>query len=116
VANPTSLTGLSGEYYVGNRFKEYIVVYDVSDTKQRTKLYEALKDYGMMPIQKSVFWGRLLYPEMLSLSRMFQDMLEADGNDKAFITTGEFSKQIMRFGFGHKKEEFLDSETTVIDA
>ena len=38
-------------------FVQVIVGYDISDTKNRTKMFNDLKDVGLLPIQKSLFWG-----------------------------------------------------------
>ncbi len=35
------------------------VVYDVEDDRIRTRIFEACKDYGLEPVQYSVFWGSL---------------------------------------------------------
>ena len=35
------------------------VVYDIEDDRIRNKVYETCKDYGLKPVQYSVFWGKL---------------------------------------------------------
>lgn len=44
--------------YPGKRFQEYVVVYDISSNKERTKVDKVLKNYGFR-IQKSVFECKL---------------------------------------------------------
>ncbi|GAB5046629.1 CRISPR-associated endonuclease Cas2 [Thermodesulfovibrio sp. TK110] len=44
--------------YPGKRFNEYVVVYDISDDRERLKVDKLLKNYGFR-VQKSVFECRL---------------------------------------------------------
>lgn len=44
--------------YRGKRNKEYVVVYDISSDRERTKVDKILKNYGFR-IQKSVFECKL---------------------------------------------------------
>lgn len=44
--------------YPGKRNKEYVVVYDISSDRERTKVDKVLKNYGFR-IQKSVFECKL---------------------------------------------------------
>lgn len=38
---------------------KYIISYDISNTNNRTKLHKFFKENGLIPIQKSVFFGDL---------------------------------------------------------
>lgn len=44
--------------YLGKRFQEFVVVYDISSNKERAKVDKVLKNYGFR-IQKSVFECKL---------------------------------------------------------
>ncbi|WP_353684541.1 CRISPR-associated endonuclease Cas2 [Thermodesulfovibrio sp. 3907-1M] len=44
--------------YRGKRFNEYVVVYDISDNRERLKVDRILKNYGFR-VQKSVFECKL---------------------------------------------------------
>lgn len=44
--------------YPGKRNKEYVVVYDISDDRERTRVDKVLKNYGFR-VQKSVFECKL---------------------------------------------------------
>lgn len=72
-------------------YAEYLVSYDVQDTKARTALFNALKDVGLIPIQKSVFWGWLIPAECKMVQRLFRDKL--DTFDSAFIVPCKLSQQ-----------------------
>ena len=36
-------------------YTQVVISYDIADNKKRLKFYEVLKDFGLLPIQKSVF-------------------------------------------------------------
>ena len=40
-------------------YVKYLVCYDISNTRTRSKFFDFLKDLGLTPIQKSVFFGDL---------------------------------------------------------
>ena len=40
-------------------YAKYLVCYDIVDNKRRKRFSDALKDLGMVPMQKSVFYGDL---------------------------------------------------------
>ena len=72
-------------------YREYLVSYDIQDTKIRNKLFDALKDVGLKPVQKSVFWGWLSLPEYTMVKRLFRDRLKKA--DSAFIVPCKLSQQ-----------------------
>lgn len=79
---------------------EYIVAYDVESNKLRKKLSDQLKDYGLISIQKSVFWGRITHAESKAVRRMFSTLLNKE-TDYAFVLRANFSEQIKENGFGY---------------
>lgn len=81
-------------------YNEVLVAYDVEVNKFRTKLFKRLKDYGLIPIQKSVFWGRLTKAEIAAVERLFPEFLKGE-NDRAFIVRADFADQISKGGFGY---------------
>ena len=83
---------------------EVLVSYDIENTKQRTKLFNKLKDISLIPIQKSVFWGYLSKAEQNSVRRLLKTYCSS--GDKAFIAKIELSKQVKNNSIGHKIEEF----------
>jgi len=80
--------------------KEYeiIVSYDIEDNKIRNKLFELLKDFGLHPIQKSVFWGRVLPAEERSIIAELADII-SHGQDKGFVVRANLSEQKAKFGY-----------------
>lgn len=66
---------------------EIIVSYDISENKKRTKFYNFLLDLGLMPIQKSLFWGRVLIPEIKDIqNKIAINEFKFHEDDKILIT------------------------------
>lgn len=82
---------------------EYIVVYDIQKDKIRTKVFERLKDFGLIPVQKSAFLGLLNKAELRELKAYLKETLEE--NDKCLILCGQYTKQIKQFAIGYNLEE-----------
>lgn len=61
----------------------YLVSYDIENTKNRTKLFEELKDLGLLNIQKSVFYGELSKSEIKVVKELFKKL--CGDEDKAFL-------------------------------
>ena len=61
-------------------FGKYIVCYDVEDNKRRSKFFDFLKDIGLFPVQKSVFYGDLNAAELRSLKTAARKMLKSESN------------------------------------
>lgn len=79
---------------------EILVCYDIGDNKRRRKLVKELKDIGLINIQESVFWGRVLNAELQTLRRILETLLKKP-EDKAFILRASLSEQIERNSFGY---------------
>jgi CRISPR-associated protein Cas2 len=72
---------------------EVLISYDIEDNKTRTKLCNKLRDVGMITIQKSVMWGRLIPADIKLAKRILQSELEA--SDRAFLLVSKLTE------FGH---------------
>jgi CRISPR-associated protein Cas2 len=83
---------------------EVLVCYDVEDDKARRNLYDALKDIGLTPIQKSVFWGHIRPAEERAVLREFRRLLEKD-TDRAFLVRSGLSAVHQRTAFGYRAGE-----------
>lgn len=88
---------------------QYLVCYDIEDTKNRTKLSESLLDLGLIRIQKSVFYGKLIKPELKIVKSLFKKFCSKD--DKAFISV---SNLLLENSFGYQKEDFEFKEFIII--
>lgn len=85
-------------------FYEVLVSYDIEDNKNRKKLFDELKDMGLVSIQKSVFWGHLKVAEIAMLSHLFEKYCSE--LDKAFFVKANLSKEILKNSFGYEKYDF----------
>lgn len=63
---------------MGSIFVKYLVCYDISDSRKRRQFFEDLKDLGLIPVQKSVFYGDLKPPEVKMLSQMIKNKLDPE--------------------------------------
>lgn len=77
---------------------EIIVSYDIEDNKKRNSLFETLKDFGLKPVQKSVFWGRVLPAEERAIINELAEIL-SDETDKGFVIRANLSEQRAKFGY-----------------
>ena len=83
---------------------EVLVAYDIENNKQRKKLFEQLKDVGLEPIQKSVFWGFLNRAEERALYRLFEKLDKE--TDKAFLVRAKLGTVIGKYGLGYQESDF----------
>lgn len=93
--------------------REVLVCYDVSSTKARTKLFNALKDIGLQAIQESVFWGRLRPAEERSLAREFEKLLDKS-TDRALLIPVSLEDSVRVVAFGHGPDPFRMPTVTVV--
>lgn len=64
--------------------REILVCYDVSATRARSHLHDALKGLGLVPVQASVFWGFLREAEIREARRLLEEHLDTT-TDRGFI-------------------------------
>ena len=88
---------------------QYLIAYDIENTKNRTKLFEKLKDFGLKPVQKSLFYGELSNAEKLSV-KIFLKKYSLDG-DKAIITAASLK---IEDTLGYEKDDFTKKEFEIL--
>ena len=88
---------------------QYLIAYDIENTKNRTKLFEKLKDFGLKPVQKSLFYGELSNAEKLSV-KIFLKQYCLDG-DKAIITAVSLK---IEDTLGYEKDDFTKKEFEIL--
>lgn len=76
---------------------EVIIAYDIENNKTRTRIYNQLKDVGMVSVQKSVMWGRLLPADIALAKRILKHELDKN-TDKAFILVSKLSENANFYG------------------
>lgn len=77
--------------------REVLISYDIENNKKRTQLLNQLKNIGMISVQKSVMWGRLLPVDIVLARRVLKEELDKDC-DKAFILVVKLSEHADFFG------------------
>ncbi len=87
---------------------EYLVSYDIQDTKIRTRVFKELEKHGLKNVQQSVFWGFLSGAELNAVKRFLS--LSLQENDKSFIVHTNFNKNNFNYFIGHKRNDFSDWE------
>ncbi len=90
-------------------YTQIIVSYDISDTKNRNKFFEELKDLGLVSIQKSVFWGYVIPSEKRVIKELFKKYCKIE-MDKAFIVNVTLDKDL-NDSFGYLEEDFSHPES-----
>jgi len=95
-------------------YLEVLVCYDIADNKRRRKLVKELKDLGLLNVQESVFWGRIVYAEFKAVRNLFEKLLKKE-EDKAFLIRCDLSKQVGNQSFGYPdKSMFEEKEYEII--
>ena len=89
-----------------NLRQEYLITYDIVESKIRSKLFGELEKIGLKSIQKSVFWGYLSSAEVKGIERFCVDVIGV--NDKLILTKTNFNLKGNSFYLGYNKEDFTD--------
>jgi len=97
---------------MASMYVQVIVSYDIADTKARHKLFNELKDLGLKPIQKSVFWGYLLPSEKGIIPILFDKYCQIE-TDRAFMVNAVLD-QCLEYAFGYDEEDFKHPESFVV--
>ena len=93
--------------------QEYLVGYDITNNKLRTRIFNELSKFGLRPVQKSVFWGYLTAAETEAIKRFLNTNIK--NSDKIFITRTNFNGRGKSYFIGYSANDFKDwNETEVI--
>lgn len=92
--------------YLGGKmnYTQVIIAYDIADNKKRIKFYETLKDFGLLPIQKSVFWGYILPSERKSIISVYKEFCDIKSDNVIMVNAA--LEQNIQDCFGYTKEFF----------
>lgn len=90
-------------------YSQIVVSYDIEDNKNRKKLFEELKDLGLRPIQKSVFWGYVMVSEKRVIKGLFKRYCNIN-SDKAFMVNATINKDLSS-SFGYDEDDFKHPES-----
>ncbi|ARR00217.1 CRISPR-associated endonuclease Cas2 [Campylobacter porcelli] len=87
----------------------YLICYDIEDNKNRTKLFERLKDFNLLPVQKSVFYGELSKADKIAIKALLHR--HCSKSDKAIITSVNLD---IDDTLGYSKEYFKSKSYEII--
>ena len=59
-------------------YQNLLISYDIQDNRNRRKLATLLKDFGLTPLQKSVFYGYLNQAELRALIHEAQCLIDPE--------------------------------------
>ena len=90
-------------------FGKYIVCYDVEDNKRRSKFFDFLKDIGLFPVQKSVFYGDLNVAEHRSLKIAVKTMLKAETDSCMCVACTLEPNEFKQF-VGYKNFKYIEAD------
>lgn len=88
---------------------DYLIAYDIEDNKNRSKVFEMLKDFGLRAVQKSVFFGELSNAEKIEIKIFLSKY--CDKNDKVIITKFDLKFEDL---IGYEKSDFEKLEFHII--
>lgn len=90
-------------------FVHYLVCYDIPQDKIRKKFFEMLKDLGLVPLQKSVFYGSLLPLEVKTLEENCRKMLCSE-TDRCFWFACRLNFEEIQKCVGYKGFTFIEAD------
>lgn len=90
---------------MGQSYNEVLVCYDIQDNRTRQKLFQKLKETGLVPAQKSVFWGYVNRAEEKAVQRLLQE--HCARGDKGFVVRVNLATQIAEHNSaGYQADDF----------
>lgn len=90
-------------------YHKYLLCYDIEDNKVRRRFYNELKDLGLIPIQRSVFWGQLCQAEYNCLQRISKDLLNPS-TDRCFWIVTQLSENDLKEGIGYDAFQYIPAD------
>jgi CRISPR-associated protein Cas2 len=87
---------------------EVMISYDIEDNKVRTKLFDKLKDFGLRPIQRSVFWGTVIRAELKELRSLIEESIQEEDRVLILATNSNNQKEFIALNYA---ENFFKLET-----
>lgn len=90
-------------------YAKYIVCYDVENNKRRSKFFDFLKDLGLQPIQKSVFYGELSTAELRSLATTAQKLLKPETDSCLWVLCPLKPTEFRQF-IGYKSFSYIKAD------
>lgn len=90
-------------------YSKYLVCYDISNSRKRTKFSDSLRDLGLVPMQNSVFYGDLKPAEVHSLRRTAEELLDKE-TDKCFWFPCRLDPEQIKKCLGYETWNYLEPD------
>lgn len=90
-------------------FVKYLVCYDIEKNKTRTHFFNQLKDLGLEPLQKSVFYGELNSAEVKALEKEVKKSLDPQ-TDKCLWFRCLLSPDEIKSFPGYENFEYIEAD------
>lgn len=90
-------------------YNKYLVCYDIENDKTRKKFYDEMKNLGLIPVQKSVFYGDLASPEFFSIKKLANELLESE-TDRCLWIKCNLSESDIKKCFGYDNFKYLEPD------
>ena len=89
-----------------------LVAYDVEKDRIRKRVFEACKDYGLIPVQYSTFVGRLTRNRREELAQRITDALDGTPGNVLLLPVCEADfRKLVRIG---KKLSLTQSDVSIV--
>lgn len=95
---------------VSTFYSKYLICYDIEDDKTRTKFFDKMKDFGLIPIQKSVFYGDLNNAEATSVKRIAFELLDCTADKCLFVKCNLQPEQIRQQCLGYSEFVYVEPD------
>lgn len=90
-------------------YNKYLICYDIESDKVRKKFFDGMKDLGLIPLQKSVFYGDLTSPEFSAVKKLAYDLLNSN-TDKCLWLKCALDETCVRQCVGYKTFEYTEPD------
>ena len=88
-------------------YSKFLICYDIENDKTRTKFFDKMKDYGLIPIQKSVFYGDLNNAEIKAIKNLSFEILDSLTDKCIFVKCNLLTPEIIRQGVGYENFDYI---------
>lgn len=90
-------------------YTKYLVCYDIENDKTRKKVFELLKDLGLVHLQLSTFYGDLNSAEFSAMKLKIKSLLE-NSTDKCLWLKCNLDEQQIKDCIGYSNFRYIEPD------
>lgn len=90
-------------------YKKYLVCYDIENDKTRKKVFDLLKDLGLIHLQLSIFYGDLNKAEFNAMKYKIKTLLE-NSSDKCLWIRCDLNQQSIKDCVGYSNFSYIEPD------